>query len=282
MPLGSGRSGGPDSDGHGAGRAVRAQGAHRWGPAGSPCHAAWRCVFSHPETRPAPVERAQEGGWSVGRQHVATRCETKCASAPQRAGGCWEAGLGEEGALGHQPSIPTRPCWQRARLATLPFALLTLGAAPPSLPASQGGWGGQRPAARTPELRTSCHVDPPVSLGVPALAECSHRRPCAHPLHPFPKECQGKKNSFPPGSSFQPRLTGGSGRMSWMAQAAMLDLVPGGTASLKLAPRRTQSTNPASGSWQQRRLHLGAIAACLPVITQPSLASTSSPRPSPW
>lgn len=45
----------------------------------------------------------------------------------------------------------------------------------------------------------------------------------------------GKKNSFLPGSSFQPQLTGGK-RMPWVAQAAMLDLVPRGTTSLEPRP----------------------------------------------
>lgn len=167
--VGSGRIGGPDSDGHGAGRAVRAQGTHLWARAPSPLgpcrqslpHGAEVCLL--PSRDPTnfcgedPGRRVECG--QAARGHPGVKLSVPQLHGEQGAAGrqVW----GRRGPWGHQPSIPTRPCWQRARLTTLPFSPLTLGAAPPSPPASQGGGGGQRPAARTPALCTSCRVDPP-------------------------------------------------------------------------------------------------------------------------
>lgn len=94
------------------------------------------------------------------------RCETKCASAPRRAGGCREAGLGEEGSRG-QWTWPT----------TLPSVLLTLGAAAPSPRPPRGLGGRDLLPAHTCALRVlSCKFSP-VTLSAPALAECSDGRP---------------------------------------------------------------------------------------------------------
>lgn len=164
------------------------------------------------------------------------RCETKCASAPRRAGAAGRQVWGRRGPWGHQPSIPTRPCWQRARLTTLTFSPLTLGAAPPSPPASQGGGGGQRPAARTPALCTSCRVDPPVTLGPGRV----------FPREAIPEGVSGEEKQFPTWILLPAPVN--RRQREWVAQAAMLALVPRGTTSLEPAPHRTQEYQPCF--WQ--------------------------------
>lgn len=78
------------------------------------------------------------------------RCETKCASAPRRAGGCREAGLGEEGSRGQWTWLTT------SHLFCSPSGLLLL---PPGLP---GGWGAETYYPHTPALCVSYRVNSPL------------------------------------------------------------------------------------------------------------------------